>query len=286
MSSASVGRDIKTKRFWRSVAANFFAVLGIAATAAQVYDVLDPDEIARHRASAICGAVLLAIVWACYRAWPRPIQQQYTDTNTEIRIVEGDLFEQDTDVVIGMCTTFDTEIPHIIGENSVQGQFLSIIYHGDVASLDSDLDVALAQATATHLIDKPGKQAVFPIGTVAAIRQNRRHFYCVAYTEMNEINEARGTVGGIWRSLDELWTQVRARSNGAPVAIPVIGGGQARISQVLRAQDSIRFIALSFMFASRAERVCERLDIVVRKSDVAKLDMLELRAFLESLVPS
>jgi hypothetical protein len=63
----------------------------------------------------------------------------------------------------------------------------------------------------------------------------------------------------------------------------VLGGGLARISQVLPAQDSIRFIALSFVLASRDARVCDRLDIVARKQDVKYLDMLELQAFLKSL---
>ncbi len=94
------------------------------------------------------------------------------------------------------------------------------------------------------------------------------------------------SVDGIWKSLENLWRHVRAHSNGATVAIPVLGGGQARIAHTLTAQDSIRFIALSFVLASRTERVCDRLDIVVRKTDVGRLDMLELRAFLKSLVPS
>jgi hypothetical protein len=100
---------------------------------------------------------------------------------------------------------------------------------------------------------------------------------------MNERNEARGTVDGLWRSLTNLWIEVRAHTNGEPVAIPVIGGGQSRLSQILPAQDSVRFIALSFMLASRHERVCDRLDIVVRKQDVEVLDMPELQAFLTSL---
>jgi hypothetical protein len=63
----------------------------------------------------------------------------------------------------------------------------------------------------------------------------------------------------------------------------VIGGGQSRISQEFPAQDSIRVIALSYMFASRHLKVNEGLNIVVRPEDVQNLDMLELQAFLKSL---
>jgi hypothetical protein len=110
--------------------------------------------------------------------------------------------------------------------------------------------------------------------------------YFLAYTEMNARNEAHGTPDGIWRSLASLWTEVSRTANGIPVAIPVIGGGQARVSQIMPAQDSIRFIVTSFIFASRAKKVCDRLRIVVPPRAFDRLDRLELQAFLLSMRPS
>ena len=214
------------------------------------------------------------------------MEQQYSRPNTQIRIVEGDLFDQDANLVIGMANTFDTAVPHVISKNSVQGQFLEKVYSSDAAALDAALDEALATAEPQGSIAKQGKTVAYPVGTIAVIRQNRKHYFCAAYTEMDERNVAHGSVAGIWRCLENLWDDVRSRSNGDPVAMPVIGGGQARISHVLPAQDSIRLIALSFILASRDRRVCERLDIVVRKEDVRGLDMLELQAFLTSLQDS
>ena len=201
--------------------------------------------------------------------------------------MEGDLFDQDVNLVIGMSNTFDTEIPHIISADSVQGQFLDRIYRGDRSALDEDLGNALAgTASSDGNIEKPGKTKLYDVGTIASIRKHRRFFFCVAFTKMNEANEARGTVEGLWRSLDNLWSEVRAVSNGDPVALPVLGGGQARMAQILPAQDSIRLIAFSFILASRVERVCERLDIVIKKEAVPQIDMLEIRSFLASLRPS
>ncbi|WP_408735220.1 macro domain-containing protein [Acetobacter pasteurianus] len=51
---------------------------------------------------------------------------------------------------------------------------------------------------------------------------------------------------------------------GGSVSMAVIGGGQARLSSVMPAQDAIRFTLLSFMFASRKNRICDELRIVVR----------------------
>ncbi len=185
-----------------------------------------------------------------------------------------------------MSNTFDTEIPHIISADSVQGQFLDRIYCGDRSALDEDLGNALAGTASSGSIEKPGKTKLYDVGTIASIRTHRRFFFCVAYAKMNEANEARGTVEGLWRSLDNLWSEVRAVSNGDPVVLPVLGGGQARMAQILPAQDSIRLIAFSFILASRVERVCERLDIVIKKEAVPQIDMLEIRSFLASLRPS
>jgi hypothetical protein len=188
--------------------------------------------------------------------------------------------------MIGMCDTFDTAIPNIISRQSVQGQFLERVFDGDVVALDGRLDEALRGISPVESVKKEGKTRRFPLGPVAVLNDHTRRFFCVAYTTMNEQNEARGTPAGIWNSLDSLWHAVSQHANGGTLAVPVIGGGQARVAQVLPAQDSIRLIALSFLLASRAEKVCDELAIVVRPREFRKLDRLELQAFLRSLRPS
>ena len=282
----SIRRDLRTRRFWERMTTQTFAAFGLMAASMGVYDVIDPDAISRLSIPVLPLVGAACVAYGAARSWPRPVEQVYSSPNTAIRVVVGDLFDTADNLVIGMCDTFDTSVPHIIRPASIQGQFLARMYQHDIATLDQELQSALADIPVSSTIEKPGKSTRYPLGTVATIRHGRRHFFCVAYTEMDEANRASGTVDGIWRSLQELWREVEARANGEPLAIPVIGGGQARISQILPAQDSIRFIALSFMLASRRSRVCERLDIVVREEDVDKLDMLEIQAFLSSLRPS
>jgi len=252
----------------------------------ELYDVFQPDTISKVDWPVPLVVVAVALGFATYRSWPRPVEQQYSRPNTKIRILTGDLFDQDANLVIGMTNTFDTAVPRVISKTSVQGQFLERVYSSDTAALDADLDHSLSDVATTGSMNKVGKCETYPLGTIAVIQDNRRHYFCAAYTEMNERNEAQGTVPGVWRCLENLWDEVRARSNGDPVAMPIIGGGQARMSQVLPAQDSIRLIVLSFLLASRDRPVCERLDIVVRDRDVRTLDMLELQAFLTSLQDS
>lgn len=279
-------RDLWTRRFWTAFASRTFAGIGFIAVLFGLYNVIAPGAISRLNLPMALMVVITALIYGTVRSWPRPIEETYSTPSTQIRLVQGDLFDRQDNLVVGMSDTFDTAIPHIIQSQSIQGQFLARIYHHDRSVLDQELLDALIGITPLKTINKDGKQAAYPIGTVAVIRHGRQHFFCVAYSAMDERNQAHGTVDGLWRSLTNLWDQVRANANGEPVAIPVIGGGQSRLSQILPAQDSIRFIALSFMLASRYSKVCDRLDIVVRKEDLERIDMLEFRAFLASLKPS
>lgn len=291
MTATNITRDFKKRRFWIRLLTQTLSSFGFLAAVAGVVSALFPKALPPVAVLLIVIAAVVSVVYGLIRSWPRPVQQSYGSPNTEIRIVEGDLFEQDGNVVVGMCDTFDTQIPHIIDEKGVQAQLLTRVYRSDLQALDQALEVALQGCEVSHKFEsddhKQGKQVAYTIGTVVTIEPSvRKLYFCLAYSKMNRRNEAHSSVDGVWRSLNNLWDEVRARGNGDPVSMPIIGGGQARISQYLPAQDSVRFIILSYMFASRKEKVADRLSIVVRPSDVRKLDMLELQAFLKSLRPS
>ena len=291
MTLAGVKRDLTKRRFWSRLSTQTLSCIGLFSILAGIASSLFPKALPPHGTLLAILAVLASAAYGMFKSWPRPVWQTYNSPNTEVCIVEGDLFEQDGNIVIGMSDTFDTEIPHVIDEKGVQAQLLTRIYRSDIQALNK----ALAEALKSHSVDhsfapsdqKRGKQHAYPLGTVAVIEPApRKLYFCVAYSEMNSRNEAHGSIDGVWRSLNNLWAEVRARGNGDPISIAVIGGGQARISQHFPAQDSIRFMILSYMFASRQEKVASKLSIVVRKSDAASIDMLELRAFLKSLRPS
>jgi Thoeris protein ThsA, Macro domain len=228
----------------------------------------------------------VSVIYGIKQSWPRPIEQVYSSPNTIIRVIKGDILEEKCHLVVGTCDTFDTQPPNIIARDSLQGQALDRLFGGDVAELDRRVAEALAAYKYAEVIKKPGKQLRYELGTIAVLRESGRRIFFVAYSRMDKLNQARSTPDGIWKSLLNLWEEISRWGNGGSVAIPVIGGGQSRIAQVLPAQDSIRFIALSFMLASRREKVCDELRIVVRATDYNRLDRLEIQSFLSSLRPS
>jgi hypothetical protein len=275
--------DLRSRRFWALFAKEALAAAGLLALVFGLGDVLFDNPFKDWGLGAVAVVAIACVIWGLARAWPRPIERRYRTPNTTISVIAGDLFDERAHIAIGASDTFDTKIPRIISPESVQGQALALLWGGDVELLDRELDRALVRETRTEEIQKEGKTQRYPIGTVASVPQSGRRVYFVAYSEMNALNQARATTNGIWMSLLSLWAAVSRDGNGGAIAVPTIGGGQSRIAQILPPQDSIRFIAFSFLLASRHERVCDELRIVVRPEDYDRLNRLEIQAFLDSL---
>jgi hypothetical protein len=279
-------QDLKTWRFWRYFLMSCFACLGAIGTVLQTINVINPTVTIFQGSNILIGVAVFSILIGLVMSWPRPITQDYNSPKTRISIIKGDILSQSTHIVIGTNDTFDTETPIIIDSNSLQGQALRRLYGDDRNELNRQLDVALSGKTIVNTVNKPGKQSRYGIGSIATLTHSPRLIFFLAYCEMDTNNNASSTPDKVWRSLNLLWEEVSRRGNGGTLAIPVIGGGHARLSSVVPAQDAIRLMALSFMFASRGARICEELRIVVQKEDFQKLDRLELQAFLSSLRPS
>lgn len=282
----SIVHDFKTDRFIRHFFKNSFTCFGIIALLLQTYNVIFPTITVIQGAPILIGVIVLSITGGLILSWPRPITQQYNLPNTRITIVKGDLLDEQTNLVIGTVDTFDTEPPHIISAGSLQGQALQRFYGGDLNRLNDDLDRALAGKNITDTVQKAGKQHRYGVGTVATVKNSARFIFFLAYCEMDANNNAHSTPDKFWASLSMLWDEISLQGNGAAVSMPVIGGGQARLSNLMPAQDAIRFTLLSFMFASRKNRICEELRIIVKPEDFNKMDRLELQSFLSSLCSS
>jgi len=275
-----------TRRFWKHFSVKTFAVVGTLSTVYKLLVTWDSGWTWLHSGAALVVLGLVAVLTGLAFSWPRPISKSYAAPKTTVRVVKGNMFDETGHLVIGMCDTFDTETRfNIIERESLLGQVIAKMYGDEVLDLDAELDKALGGTAPSGELpaEKKGKRATFEIGTVAPVKQNGRFLFFLSYCRMDVHSNARATVDDVWKALLALWKAVSRDANEKSVSIPVIGGGKARISQVLPAQDAIRLTILSFMFASRSEQVCSELRIVVQPDVYDQLDRLELQAFLSSL---
>jgi hypothetical protein len=232
------------------------------------------------------SVVMTSVIWGCSRSWPRAeVRHQLRRPNVRIRVLVGDLFEQHTHLVIGFTDVFDTDIAtgEVIDPRSIQGQFQRRIYGGDTARLDQDLKEALRESwphSTEDQADKPrGKLDRYPVGTTAVLGDQNRRFFCVAYSEMRNDLVASSSVDHLWNSLNTLWNAVHSKGQLGTVSMPVIGTDLARISQ-LDHESILKMILLSFIARTREKIFCKELVVTVRREDFAKVNMLEIKAFL------
>lgn len=279
--------DLKTRRFWRHCIAKALACGGAFSALVQFFLIFSPKAADLIQGFwPMIGICIVCLAGGAILSWPRPLEEFYSTANTTIKIVKGDILNERGHLVIGVCDTFDTGPPPIISQNSLLGQTLTRLFNGDIQRLDLLISNALTGIPVTGTIAKPGKTDRYPLGTVAVVRHDPRLIFFTAYCEMNQRNEANATIDGVWKSLLSLWDSLSAFGNHGAISIPVVGGGQSRIAQILPAQDSIRLIILSYIFESRKRRISQELRIVVSPNEYDRLDRLELRSFLASLKAS
>jgi transcriptional regulator with XRE-family HTH domain len=217
-----------------------------------------------------------------------PLHYRLSTPDVTVRIIAGDLFDQETHIVVGFSDTFDTSIvdDRIIHSSSIQGQLLRRLFAGNRYRLDEQLAVALASVPPVRFesrSDKPyGKLARYPLGTVAVIGEPRRLIFAVAYGRMGNDLVVSAPVDGLWYCYARLWEAAYRHGQRGTLSIPLMGSGLARVDTLDR-ENLIRLILLSFVAYSRLRIVCLELRIVISPDDVDRVDPVGLGAFLQTL---
>lgn len=237
----------------------------------------------------LAGRLLDALDAAAAPESPRlPLRQQLGNPDVSLNIVAGNLFEQDTHIVVGFSDTFDTSIAddRVIHSASVQGQLLRQVYRDDTGRLDAELAVALADVSPVFVEsrqDKPyGKLTRYPLGTVVVLGEPRRLIFGTAYGRMGNELVVRAPVEDLWQCFTRLWDAVYRHGQRGALSVPLMGSGLARIDTLDRG-NLLRLILLSFVSYSRLRLICHELRIVIYPDDVPRVNLVGLQDFLQTL---
>lgn len=278
-----------SQRGWRLFGLHTLAAFGLLSAALQLVSAIwAPIGGFPYPWLIAAGVIAVSLAFGLVRAWPRQqISRQFVRPDMTVRVVVGDLFDQEAHLVVGASDTFDTDTTDdvVINSDSVLGQYLDRIYGGDRGRLEQELIAALhdVEPEATEPLEaKVGKSQRYPLGTVAVLGPTTRRTFAVVYTRMGNDLIARGTVDDLWRGLGAVWNAMHRYGQRGTIAIPLIGSEFARVSCLDR-ESLLKMILLSFVARSRQDPVCRELVVVVRPADADKINMLEVAAYLRTL---
>jgi hypothetical protein len=268
----------------KRIAISFTSNFGLIWLFIQPAELFWPDKL-NHGWVGYGGLVIFSLVIAIVRNFPRRIiSYTLSAPNSTIEIKIGDLFKEQTHLVIGTNDVFDTQLGQIIKPSAVQGQFLRYKYNNDIARLDADIQAALQEKGVKGKKDNSknqGKSWRYPIGTTITLGSPENCYFWTAYGHMSNDIKVQSNVDYIWNSLSNLWKEVRRKGNGMDVAIPIIGSDLARTN--LPRMTLVQLIIISFVAASKKEFIGKKLTVIVYPQDLDTINFFELENFLASV---
>jgi hypothetical protein len=196
-------------------------------------------------------------------------------TNTNVEILFGDFFHCDGHWAIPVNEYFDGRLDHYVSLKSVHGQFIQQYCGSNHDRFESQADKALER---NDFIEKPrsiGRNKTYPIGTTAVIDVGHRKCFLFASTISDPLTaKAFADVPIMWTALKGMWLVVRNHSNGYPVNLPLVGGGQSGVG--LAPIHLLRIMLLSLLVATRQQEVTKTVRIIVHKSLIDRVDLAQL----------
>lgn len=209
-------------------------------------------------------------------------RMDFTDPDIAVVVMSGDLLaQQDCNLVVGFCDTFDTDTDRsiVISSDSMQGLLLHRLYGGDRARLDRDLKGALSHVQKASIESRSakrlGKLTRYPLGTVATLHQANRRIFCVAYSRMGNNLIAQSSLPALRTSLDNLWEAVYLHGQLKPVAMPLIGSGLSRVVGA-NYDNLLTMIVRSFTASSRNRYLCPELRVIIQEPAFEKVRIAEI----------
>jgi hypothetical protein len=210
------------------------------------------------------------------------VREDFTDPDFAVVVMSGDLFAQeDANLVVGFCDTFDTDIDRniVISGDSAQGRMLQRLYGGDRGKLDRDLRAALSRTPRAALENRSakrlGKLTRYPLGTVATLHHANRRVFGVAYSRMGNNLVAQSSLDTLRVSLENLWDAVYLHGQLKPVAMPLVGSGLSRIHETT-CDELLTLIVRSFATSSASRYVCPELRIILHEPVFEKMRIAEI----------
>ena len=235
----------------------------------------------------VCFVSFSLIVSYIYSIYNLAYSQKLKSLDSTVRLIIGDIFDQnDGHIVIGTNDVFDTELGEVIKPTSIQGQFLTKKYSGDVRKLDKDIIDALQleniNPIETDTSKTIGKNTRYPIGSCVPLGNVTNRHFMIVYTVMGSDLKCKPTdINTLWQSMDNLWKIIRKRGQSLEISMPIIGSDLARTG--LTRKELLNLIITSFVLNSKEELITSKLNIYIHPKDLEHVNWYELKELIDKV---
>jgi hypothetical protein len=221
-----------------------------------------------------------ALIWALIHSFPRRSYKfKFKRTGIEIEIKVGDLFDETSNIIIGIDNYLPTKSKQL-GGNSVRSQLTRKLYNGDGGLLNKAIISSLGNSNVELVNEKEGsfKTNIRSVAVLEAV--NQKIFFMI-----NQENKPDKIVPiheeVLWSTYCNLWDVVKQKGYNKPLAVPLIGSGYGRapISRPIL----IQLMLFSFAIANREFPITKKLTVVIHESEYDPAEMAETVVFIKKL---
>ena len=221
--------------------------------------------------------VLPSIAVGLWKCWPRGhVKLQIPASDSSIDITFGDIFEGVGVVIIPVNEYFDGSLGDHVSENTLHGRFIKNILGGQSDAFYDLTGTALQSVVSEEVRRTSGRDAKYPIGTVACVDINETRFLLAALSRTDpETLKASATVHELWDCLAGIWQGVRNSSNGNCVKVPLLGSGLSGVG--LPSQNIIDIIVTSFLYYTKKQKIADKVTLVLPPRLKGEIDLVAIK---------
>ncbi len=268
------------KRRWRTGLTQAFGVAGAIWLVTEILTRASApmnDWLTANGNSYLFGVLIVSAIWfATYSYEPRTISFQVPTTSSFISIKFGNIFDEQSDWLIGVNEFFDGQLGQVVAPKSVHGQFISTVFSGDETRFRSAVSSALSGIAGKPTARKIGPSEAFEIGTTAVLPNGKHQAFLVVMSHTDHVtHKASSTVPLVWDALKGALQTVRNHGNGQPISMPLIGNGLSNVN--IEPQHLLRLITLALVDFGRKVGLPGHVSIVVPDACFEQLDIREIR---------
>lgn len=220
--------------------------------------------------------VIFAILIGIIRVFPKKeIVISLKNTNTKVRVVFADMFTLEGCKVISVNEYFDSEIGQPVSLNSLHGVFLKKILGGHTKPFD---DAVLEQCQRFSLGNFPreeGKAIKYEIGTTVEVIHNDTQYFLFALCKTDEDYKAYSSPAMMLMALNGLWNTARAKHNGNPIVIPLVGSKLGGVG--LPEEQLIELIIISILKTTKEQELSTDITISLHPGMIEEINLIEIK---------